>query len=84
MSEEVKLRVRSNDGTTMIVEQLNGEDALTYIAETPEELANLAVFPVGAEIICGLLLDMEDPMQSRVYLKHAETVLANFEFKEKA
>ena len=79
MAEEIKLRVRSNDGTTMVVEQLNGEDALTYIAETPEEMANLAFFAVGAEIICGLLLDTENPIESRLYLKCGDAVIANFD-----
>lgn len=79
---ELKLRVRSNDGTTMIVEQLNGEDALTYIAETPEEQENIAKFPVGAEIDCGLALDVENPLNSRVYLKFETAVVANFELPQ--
>jgi len=78
---EVKLRVRSNDGTTMILEQLNGEEALTYIAETPEEAVNMAFFTVGAEITCGLSVDMANPVESRVYLICDNVVLSNFEYQ---
>jgi hypothetical protein len=79
---EVKLRVRSNDGETMVLEQLTGEDAITYIAETPEELANLAFFTVGAEIDCGLQFDIENPLNTRVYLKFETAVLSNFELPQ--
>ena len=79
---EIKLKVRSNDGTTMVLEQLNGEDALTYVAETPEEAQQLAFFTVGAEIDCGLQIDMENPFNSRVYLKFESAVLANFELPQ--
>jgi len=79
---EVKLRVRSNDGTTMVLEQLNGEDALEYIAETPEELEKLPFFTVGAEIDCGLQIDLENPLNTRVYLHFGDTVVSNFEIPE--
>lgn len=79
---ELKLKVRSNDGTTMVVEQLNGEDALTYIAESPEEQETVAKFTVGSEITCGLQFDLENPLNSRVYLKIDDALLSNFEISQ--
>lgn len=56
-TDEAKLRIRSNDGKTMVVETLAGEIAFSYIAETPEELEKLAFFPAGSEITCGMQFD---------------------------
>ena len=62
--KKMKLRARSNDGTTLVLEQLNGEDALTYIAETPGELADLKYFPVGTVADCLFVVDPETKQMS--------------------
>ena len=77
-----KLRIRSNDGENLVLEHLDGEDALTWTTETPEEAEKLAFFPVGTEVDFFFDLDLENPANTRLMFGNGRCTLANFELPE--